>query len=134
MPRESQAALTIAHLNPGRRLEPPPELGGIEAEIFRQTVASVAVDHFQPEDMTLLCAYCRAVALERRAAEELRACAVVSDRVSPWLAVHTQMARTMMQLSVRLRLGPRSREPNNRRRAAKSKAPPSYYETMERSR
>jgi hypothetical protein len=47
------------------RLQPsfsalPSELGGIEAAIFKQTVASVATGHFAPEDMALLCAYARA--------------------------------------------------------------------------
>jgi hypothetical protein len=35
-------------------------VGGIEAEIFRATVGAVALDHFQPEDLRLLCAYARA--------------------------------------------------------------------------
>ena len=65
MPRQSQASLSIAHLSPHSRLVCPPELGGVEAEIFR--------------DLPLLCAYARAAALERRAAEELQAGAVVGS-------------------------------------------------------
>jgi len=77
MPRRSTASLTVAAFAPDRgRLGPPPELGGVEADVFRQTVASVSADYFAAENMTLLCAYARAAALERRAAEELQACAV----------------------------------------------------------
>jgi phage terminase small subunit len=129
VPRQSKAALSIAHIGP-RRLEPPPELAGIEAEIFRQTVASVAPDHFQAEDLTLLCAYARAAALERRAAEELAAGAVVGNAPSPWLTVHATMTKTMMQLSVRLRIGPKSRAPSNNRRRSAQSGTPSYYEIM----
>jgi hypothetical protein len=134
MPRRSIAELRIAHLTPEpRRLVVPPELGGIEAEIFRQTVAAVPASHFQAEDLTLLCAYARAAALERRAAEELATGAVVGSMPSPWLQVHASAVRSLSALTVRLRLGPRSRDPNNRR-AARSGPPPSYYDTMERDR
>jgi hypothetical protein len=61
MPRRSTTSLTIAAFSAGpRRLEAPPELGGIEAEILRATVGAVALDHFQPQDLRLLCAYARA--------------------------------------------------------------------------
>jgi hypothetical protein len=131
MPRQSQASLSLAHIGP-RRLEPPPELGAgsIEREIFRQVVASVPVAHFQPEDLPLLCAYARMCAQERRASEELAAGAVVGGAPSPWLAVQASTVRSLSTLMVRLRLGPRARDPNNQRRAAKSTAPPSYYDTM----
>jgi hypothetical protein len=53
---------------PGRRLlEPPAELGQIEAAEFRRVVASCPADHFSAEDLGLLCAYVRARVLERRA-------------------------------------------------------------------
>ena len=88
MPRRSSAALTIASFAPGlKRLEPPPELGGVELDIFRQTVASVPASHFQPEDLVLLCAYARAAALERRAAEELQASAVVGSQPRPMVGL-----------------------------------------------
>jgi phage terminase small subunit len=127
VPRASKAALTIAHVGP-RHLEPPSELGEVEAAIFRQTVASVATNHFAAEDLTLLCAYARTAALERHAAEELAIEATVGSQPSPWLAVHASAVRSLMALSVRLRIGPRSRAPsNNRRRSAKS-GTPSYYD------
>jgi phage terminase small subunit len=130
LPRRSVASLSVISAGP-RRLQPPAELGEVEAKIFRETVAAVALDHFQAEDSALLASYARAVALERRAAEELAAAATVGGVASPWLAVHSQMARTVMQLSVRLRIGPRSRAPSNNRRSTKSGgSEPSYYEIM----
>jgi phage terminase small subunit len=129
LPRRSAAALVICTSGP-RRIEPPVELGEVEAKIFRETVAAVALDHFQAEDSALLASYARAVALERRAAEELAVAATVGSVPSPWLAVHSAMARTVMQLSVRLRIGPRSRAPSNNRRSTKSGPAPNYYATM----
>jgi hypothetical protein len=134
MPRRSSASLTIAAFAPGlRRLDPPSELGPVEREIFKQVVASVPANHFASEDMALLCAFSRSAALERRAAEELQASAVVGTVPSPWLAVHASAVRSLATLTVRLRLGPRSRDPNNRR-SSKPSAPPSYYDSMERRR
>ena len=128
MPRRSAASLTILTSGP-RRLEPPPELRGTEADVFRQTVASMAADHFQGEDILLLAAYCRAAALERRAAEELQIGAVVGSMPSPWLAVHASAVRSMATLATKLRIGPRARNPANRR-AAKAGPAPSYYDQM----
>lgn len=44
------------------------------------------------------------------------------------LAVHTQVARTLMQLTVRLRIGPRSRSQNTR--TTKAGPPPSAYDSL----
>jgi hypothetical protein len=73
----------------------------------------VPASHSQPKDLTLLCAYARAAALERRAAEESQISAVGS----------------LSTLTVRLRLGPRSRDPNHQR-TAKVKASQSYYDQI----
>ena len=131
MPRRSTASLSIAHLSPlPDRLQPPAELGAVEAEVFRATVAAIPQGHFAAEDLPLLCAYCRAIVLERRAAEELAAGAVAGNQPSPWLAIHGQMVRALSQLSVRLRIGPKSRAPSNNRRSAGSGRVPSSYDTM----
>jgi hypothetical protein len=137
MPKRSTASLTIASISPGpRRLEPPPELGAgsIEREIFSQTVASVPAGHFGAEDLPILSAYARAAALERRAAEELQVSAVVGGQPSPWLAVCTSATLSMLRLSVKLRIGPRSRAPNNARKVKGGMPQPSYYDTMETER
>jgi hypothetical protein len=134
MPRRSSASLTVAAFSPGlRRLDPPPELGGIEREIFIETVAAAPAGHFTAEDMRLLCAFARACALERRAGEELQAGAVAGSTPSPWLAVHNSAINSLTKLTVRLRLGPRSRDLNHLR--TKKTAPSlSYYDTMEVAR
>ena len=130
MPRRSEASLAIAHIGPGaRRLEPPADLEEVEAAIFRRVVASVPHDHFSAEDSDLLCAYCRAMALERRASEELATAATIGGKqASPWLAVYATAVRAISTLAVRLRLGPKSRHPNNSRRMSKPMSPPSYYD------
>jgi phage terminase small subunit len=130
MPRRSKASLTIASITLGlRRLEPPADLQGPAREIFRQTVASVAANHFQPDDLPLLCTYCAAAAQALQAAIELRVCPLAGDRPSPWLRIQASAARTMAQMSVRLRLGARSRDHHPRR--ARSQRPPSYYSIID---
>jgi phage terminase small subunit len=125
MPRQPQLTLSVAHIGPGaQRLAPPAELGKIEAAIFKQVVASVPYEHFCAENVALLCAYSRAMALERRASEELAASAVVGRAPSPWVAVHSAAIRSISTLAVRLRIGPKSRHPNNTRRMSKPSSPP----------
>jgi phage terminase small subunit len=129
MPRRSEASLSIAHIGPGaRRLKPPANLEEVEAAIFRRVVASVPHDHFSAEDSDLLSAYCRAMALERRASEELATAATIGGQASPWLAVYATAVRAISTLTVRLRLGPKSRHPNSTRRMSKPTSPPSYYD------
>jgi hypothetical protein len=56
--------LAVTRIGLADRLAPPAELGEAEARVFRQTVATVADNHFLPEDLPLLCSYARAVVLE----------------------------------------------------------------------
>jgi hypothetical protein len=134
MPRRSTASLSIAHLSPlPGRLRSPAELGAVEAEVFRATVAAVPQGHFAAEDLPLLCAYVRAITLERRAAKELAAGAVIGSVPSPWLAVHAEMVKALSALSVRLRIGPKSRAPSNNRRSAGSGGTPSAYDAWDKS-
>jgi hypothetical protein len=107
-------------------LQPPADLGEVEAAIFRQVVASVPYEHFAAEDLGLLCAYSRALALERRASDELAAAAVGNHQA--WLPVYSAAVRAVSTYAVRLRLGPKSRNPNNSRRLSKPTSPPSYYD------
>jgi hypothetical protein len=131
MPRQSKAALTIAHIGPGnRRLEPPGVLGEIEAAVFRQTVATMPFEHFSLEDVSLLSAYSQAAVLAQKAAAELAAHPVIDGRVSPWLIIQKEQVRLLAQLSIRLKIGPKSRRPDSRR-AGKPSSPVSYYDTME---
>jgi hypothetical protein len=133
LPRTSQAAaLAIPRISRVDRLAPPAELGEAEARVFRQTVAAAPPDYFRSEDLVLLCAYVRAAVLERLAAEQLAAAMAAGSASKPLLAVYAQVSKTLMNLTVRLLIGPRSRAPsNNRRRAGKADGALSYYDVMD---
>jgi phage terminase small subunit len=127
----SKASLTV--FPGGRRvLEPPVEFtaGSLERQIWVETAQSVPDGHFAPEDAGLLAAYCRALALERRASDELAASAVTGSMPSPWLAVYTTATRAISTYAVRLRIGPRARS-HNVRRSNKPVREPSAYELMD---
>jgi phage terminase small subunit len=122
MPRKSAAALDMPPLGPPPRLHPPDDLTGREREVFVDIVASCTATHFQPQDLPLLCAYARALVLERLAAAQLEAEGYVitgaqGARPSPWLAVLAQATKSMLALSHRLRLSPQGRSPTNPKRA-----------------
>lgn len=131
MPRISQAASAVTRIGAPDRLAPPAEFGAAESLVFRQTVATAPVDHFRPEDLPLLCAYARAVVMERRAGEELGAMIAARKAPAQWLGTYGCVAKTMMSLAVRLRLGPLSRANNNRRSPKSGAASVSFYETMD---
>jgi|AmaraimetFIIA100_FD_contig_101_466247_length_2319_multi_4_in_0_out_0_2 phage terminase small subunit len=73
--------------------------------------------------------YCEAVVLAEQATGELAATGVVVDgKLSPWFQAHQAACKTVAVLTLRLRLGPQSRQP----RAHKTTTgPTSYYEIME---
>jgi hypothetical protein len=124
MPRRSAASLQFSSL-PGasERLRPPPELDEPERKIFVDLVSSSKAEHFRSSDMPLLAAYCRAIALERRSAAALKA---GDDKA---LARWEKATKAMVALSMRLRLSPQARAPNNPSRPpSKPQAALSYYE------
>jgi hypothetical protein len=136
MPRRSASKLSIVAIGPGlRRLQPPPDMteGSLERRLFTETVSSVAADHFAAEDGILLAEYVRTAALAQRASTELAACATVGDRASPWLEVHATAVRSLDRLAMRLRLGPRARQPTTQRPGT-GQAQPSAYDTLLRDR
>jgi len=107
------------------RLKPPPELGPCEAAHFVDLVTALPATHFQPCDLPLLCRYCEAIVLAERAAVELRdGPAVIDGKPSPWISIHATATKTMLGLSLRLRLSPQARIPNQPRRSGAV----SYYE------
>jgi hypothetical protein len=122
MPRKSAAALAFP-LRSGERLKPPPGLTAPERAIFLDIVASTRPEHFQPSDLPLLCAYARACALEARAAREPDAKA---------LARWEKAIKAMAMLSMRLRLSPQARAPNNPSRSGPRPPAPtvSFYDRM----
>jgi hypothetical protein len=62
--------------------------------------------------------YCAASVLGERAMAELREAPVIEGKTSPWLAVFEKASRAMVALSMRLRLSPQARAPNNPTRPA----------------
>jgi hypothetical protein len=74
-------------------------------------------------DTPLLAAYCRAIALERRTAAELGA---GDDKaLARW-----ERATKAMALSMRLRLSPQARAPNNPSRPSRPEPVTNYYDRM----
>jgi hypothetical protein len=135
MPRESQAAMAVTRIGSSVRLAPPAELGEAEVDVFRRTVAAVPAGHFLPEDLDLLAAHARVTVLERQAAAALGEAIASGGKVGVLAAAHSQVSRALMNLVVRLRLGPRARDPTHRRRSAmavkQGGGALSYYEIMD---
>jgi phage terminase small subunit len=115
MPRKSQASLSVVRIDAGQsRLRPPASLSEAERAAFIDIVSTTKPNHFQASDMPLLCRYAEATVLAEEAARHLRdEGAVVAGRTSPWLVVQEKSVRAMTALSMRLRLSPQARAPNN---------------------
>lgn len=123
MPRKSAAARAISSIATfPTRLKPPGTLSEPARKEFLRIVAAEAPDHFRASDLPLLEEYCEAAALARRAATELQSEAAAAR----WLAVWEKATRVMTALSMRLRLSPQARMPNNPKRPERL----SYYERM----
>jgi hypothetical protein len=125
VPRTSSAALSVAPVAIGpARLSPPADLPELERQKFAELVATQKPDHFRPEDVSLLCAYVRAGLTEKLAADEVAAGNL------QWQEALAGAQRALVALSVRLRIGPRSRG-SNISRAARPRPAPSFYESMQ---
>ena len=104
--RKSSASLALPMVDGGpARLAPPPSLSDPERATFISLVESVDRRHFRPSDVPLLCAYCRAIVLEVRAAREL----AQSPLDNKWLSLWEKSSRAMVALAGKLRLCPQSR-------------------------
>jgi phage terminase small subunit len=125
MPRPSAASLAFPNVTgTPTRLSPPVELASDERQTFIGLVSAVKADHFKLSDLPLLCAYCRSVTIERRAATELSA-SNDPKALSRW----SQATKAMVSLSMRLRLSPQARAPHTGR-PTKPERPLSIYEKM----
>jgi phage terminase small subunit len=107
------------------RLVAPAFLTEEEREIFADLVASTTAKHFKASDLPLLTAYCQSVVTQRLASREFKRAPLLAGRVSPWAAVEEKAVRSMVALSMRLRLSPQSRDRHQPSREAKKL---SYYE------
>jgi phage terminase small subunit len=90
-------------------------------------VLACRADHFQAQDLPLLCAYCRAVVREQTASGELAASGfIVADgKLSPWSRVLKDATRDMTVISRLLRLNPVGRQSSPSETEVTS-----YYEKM----
>src|SRR5262245_56421892 len=105
MPRQSAASFGFPSVTGApSRLSPPPDLGVEERQVFCDLIAASRADAFRPSDLPLLSAYARAVVLERHSA-------VAGDDKA--MARWERAVKAMVSLSMRLRLSPQSRAPNN---------------------
>jgi hypothetical protein len=110
MPRISADALAVVPVHK-TELPPPAHLNDAESVVFRDLVATADKNHFRPEDRELLALYAahvvtarKLMARKRRTAEQQRD-----------LRAETAL---VISLSTKLRLGPKSRAPDNRRAAS----------------
>jgi phage terminase small subunit len=115
------------------RLSPPLELQGRARQVFVDTVAACKAGHFLPQDTPLLAEYCRSVALaeQAHAALALEGPVVASpqgSKASPWITILEKAQRSLIALSMRLRISPQGRSPTTPTRAAR---PLSYHERAE---
>jgi phage terminase small subunit len=111
MPRKSIASLSVVPLKAGHRSPSPrSECSAAVKSLFREIVSKASKDHFCETDDTLLELYCVAVLEARLAHSHLQAEGrILNGRPSPWVAVLEKATKSVVSLSVRLRLGPHSR-------------------------
>jgi phage terminase small subunit len=129
MPRRSAASLSVVSLDRrASRLRPPAHLSEAERSAFVDLVSACKPGHFQASDLPLLCRYVEASVLAEQAATELRREGpVIAGRVSPWVTVQEKAVRALVALSMRLRLSPQARAPNN---PSRRPSQVSHYEKM----
>jgi hypothetical protein len=127
--RKSFETTELASYGAGRRLAPPDCLGKLQKRAFIDLVASCPAAQFRRSDVGLLCRWAELTVMAETAVFHLGADGMVTadGKVSPWFAIHRDVARELRLLSLRLQIGPRGRTP----KAPKTEAAPlSYYERM----
>ena len=130
MPRRSSASFSVVSVDgtPPRLSPHCRSRGNLERKTFLDIVLACKPSHFQPSDLPLLAAYCRAIVLERQASNALTVAGHVTEdgRVSPWMKVWEQANKAMLSLAHRLRLSPQGRSPTVPQRSQSG----SYYDRM----
>jgi hypothetical protein len=112
------------------RLQPPDGLGEAQRRVFVDLIASCPASQFRKSDVHLLARWSELTIMAEQAALKLEQEGMVvagqhGFRASPWFQIHRDCCRELRDLSQRLLIGPRGRQP----RAAKVKpGVVSYYE------
>lgn len=92
------------------RLTPPATMGEAAANEFAHLVKVVSPAHFCEADLPLLVAYAESIVNLRLAQERLDSQGqVVNGKLNPWASACEKSVRSMVALSLRLRLSPSSR-------------------------
>jgi phage terminase small subunit len=109
------------------RLKCPDDLGEPERAVYADIVGACEPTHFRASDLPLLAAYCRAVVMEQRAAGEFSREPILPDgKPNPWGVIHAAATKSLLGLSLRLRLSPQGRG----KPSTKAEPRLSYYERM----
>jgi hypothetical protein len=111
------------------RLRPPADLDPEAAAVFAAIVAEAKDGHFQGTDEPMLCAYARAVCLERQTAALIKQSPLAAT--ATLIKSYEAATRTIYTLGQRLRCCPMARAPNaSRRDKPGSDQRPSYYDKL----
>jgi hypothetical protein len=104
--RVSSAALGVVPVGVDARTrpEPPKSLTPKEARAWREIVASLRADWFEPETLPLLTDYVRFAALSDRLSQELRDIPVSDPRFASLLRQKLQASNWVVRLATKLRL------------------------------
>ena len=106
------------------RLQPPADLRGDAAALFRELVASCHPDHFVVSDRPLLVAYCEVATASRHLARQ--------SRKNPKLVpAWERTVKMLATLATRLRLAPQARSRPEATMRRHLKHAPSFYDVME---
>jgi hypothetical protein len=127
MPRRSSTARHFP-VHSSERLRPPAELTTAEKKIFVDIVSNSKPTHFIATDLPLLVCYCHAVVMENQLARQV---AKDGELLPKW----ERAAKSLVALSMRLRLSPQSRTPTHAgaRSSDANRAPlqpANYFERM----
>src|SRR6266850_3427515 len=129
MPRKSAASFeTPTPQLRSARLQPPTSLTKDEREAFIMLVINNKPDHFKPSDAPLLIAYSQVICQLQEASKMIHRGVVFEGKISPWISVQERLIKSMVALSMRLRLSPQARAPNNPTRPAR---PINAYDQLE---
>jgi phage terminase small subunit len=114
VPRKSISALsTPSPQLQSVRLQPPAYLTKAECAEFVALVVSNKPNHFVASDLPLLAAYAQISCQLQHAAKMIHKGVVFENKVSPWISIQERLIKSMVALSMRLRLSPQARAPNN---------------------
>ena len=86
------------------RPEPPRSLSASEKQTWREIVAGLRPDWFEPENLPLLAEYIRCATLCTRLAREMRSIEVSHPRFAPLFRQRMAASNSLVRLATKLRL------------------------------